>query len=148
MIRERHPYEIQNANQLNAGIIPVENQIANQQPMMIVRQEPQIHPEQQRFDQVERTTTNKAMENILSKWKRRFTIGRIGATENCCVCLEDFNPDEPVIELKCNKAHIFHPHCLENWAGRNRGCPLCRKNFVEMARNEVTLEQLQNHESL
>ena len=79
--REPHPFLInpdgQNANAQLVDIRPV-----LVEPMVIVRQGPQVHPEHLRFDQVERTTTNKAMETMLTQWKRTFSIGKIGAMEN------------------------------------------------------------------
>lgn len=46
----------------------------------------------------------------------------------CCVCLEDFQPDALVATLRCK--HVFHKTCIENWLSRDTRatCPLCKQD--------------------
>jgi hypothetical protein len=76
------------------------------------------------------------MGNIKEQWKRAFTIRDQEVTIYCSVCLEEFKKGEEVIELHCGKGHIFHPKCIEDWAQRNKSCPLCRTDFITLAREE------------
>ncbi len=42
----------------------------------------------------------------------------------CCICLQEFIPNEKVVELPCN--HLYHKHCIKSWLQVNRNCPSCR----------------------
>mmetsp|Transcript_5913 Transcript_5913/g.9636 ORF Transcript_5913/g.9636 Transcript_5913/m.9636 type:complete len:245 (-) Transcript_5913:20-754(-) len=50
------------------------------------------------------------------------------AVQGCGICLQEYCEDDemPLAELKCNKMHIFHLKCIEQWAEMNDSCPLCR----------------------
>jgi hypothetical protein len=80
--------------------------------------------------------TSKVLGGIKDKWKRTFTNTDKERTIYCSVCLEEFVKGEEVIELHCGKGHIFHPNCIHDWAQRNKSCPLWRKDFVSLAREE------------
>lgn len=43
---------------------------------------------------------------------------------SCCVCLNDFEPDQEVVRLRCE--HIFDSGCLERWTKENKCCPICK----------------------
>ena len=53
--------------------------------------------------------------------RRRKQIPRL-----CIICFEDFEREKEVIQLSCNKNHIYHQKCLFEWLGKNKTCPLCR----------------------
>eukprot|EP00669_Euglena_mutabilis_P010263 TRINITY_DN5020_c0_g1_i2.p1 TRINITY_DN5020_c0_g1~~TRINITY_DN5020_c0_g1_i2.p1 ORF type:complete len:290 (-),score=34.21 TRINITY_DN5020_c0_g1_i2:302-1150(-) len=59
-------------------------------------------------------------------------------TKLCSVCQEDFTLGERATILTCN--HLFHQKCITPWLEKNRTCPLCRKEVVN-----VRWEQLQRH---
>jgi len=59
-------------------------------------------------------------------------------TKLCSVCQEDFTLGERATLLTCN--HLFHQKCITPWLEKNRTCPLCRKEVVN-----VRWEQLQHH---
>lgn len=42
----------------------------------------------------------------------------------CCICLEEFQIDQEVVELPCK--HIFDKNCVENWLKQHNTCPQCR----------------------
>mmetsp|Transcript_41220 Transcript_41220/g.47477 ORF Transcript_41220/g.47477 Transcript_41220/m.47477 type:complete len:148 (-) Transcript_41220:13-456(-) len=88
------------------------------------------------FAQIRRVPTVRVMGDMMKQWRRAYTLKDQDQNNACCVCLEEFNKGEEVIELHCGKGHIFHPDCLEDWARRNKSCPLCRTDFVELARRE------------
>ncbi|CAK0836419.1 unnamed protein product [Prorocentrum cordatum] len=50
----------------------------------------------------------------------------------CCLCLEAYEPDQPIRTLPCK--HFFHQNCIDNWfAARKftlRTCPLCKRDPV------------------
>lgn len=50
--------------------------------------------------------------------------------KNCSVCQEDFNVGEQVNQLPCY--HFFHKECIHPWLEKNRTCPLCRKEVVDI----------------
>ena len=71
------------------------------------------------FIPFKRMTTNKAKSNIMNNWKRIFTPSEHNKGEYCCICLEEFEMDETIIDLKCGIGHIFHPECMEAWSLKN-----------------------------
>ena len=44
--------------------------------------------------------------------------------------MEDFKPEDEIIQLGCNLAHIFHGSCIGEWVKNNNSCPLCRNVIV------------------
>ncbi|MEX1012076.1 MAG: RING finger domain-containing protein [Waddliaceae bacterium] len=54
----------------------------------------------------------------------------------CVICIEDFNPQEPVTALKCN--HIFHSQCINDWQNcdspKSNHCPICFQAVVILDR--------------
>ena len=57
---------------------------------------------------------------------------------NCSICLIDFNlrqkdeniPGDNVIQLNCNKQHVFHSKCLQDWVDLQFTCPICREILI------------------
>jgi len=45
----------------------------------------------------------------------------------CAICLTEYANDDEVAELKCDKKHYFHVHCIEEWLQRKLECPLCKR---------------------
>lgn len=53
-------------------------------------------------------------------------LGEFEITENCAVCLYDFEGDDDIRRLT-NCRHIFHLSCLDRWMDHDqKTCPLCR----------------------
>ena len=49
------------------------------------------------------------------------------AMEQCAICLQDYQDNDEIAELKCDQRHYFHSKCLEEWLHRKLECPLCKK---------------------
>ena len=47
--------------------------------------------------------------------------------ESCAICLESFTQEDKIIEMNCDKRHIFHEKCIEDWLMKKLECPLCKK---------------------
>ena len=121
-------------NQLNGQNPPQPNQQVAQPAQPLPAQlEPQVHFGL--FARVQRVPTIKVMGDMLSQWRRSYSI-KENQVQAWCVCLEEFQKGEQIVELHCGKGHIFHPHWIEGWAKRNKSCPLWRTDFVELARKE------------
>ena len=83
----------QNANQVG----PNNN---NQPVVLILNNDNQQDDEEAKYNEVQRTTTNKAMDKIMNNWRRKFSIHDKAGAESCCVCLDEFNEGENIIELR------------------------------------------------
>lgn len=59
----------------------------------------------------------------------------------CPIWVDNFEKDQNIICLPCNKGHIFHDNCIGEWVRRNNTCPLCKApvtiEAIEMAEKEV-----------
>ena len=52
----------------------------------------------------------------------------------CSVCISDFEKDQKVCPLPCNKLHLFHHECILKWLSREDFddiCPLCKKKISD-----------------
>jgi len=52
----------------------------------------------------------------------------INKLRTCPICLEDFQVDEKVKELKCK--HFFHNDCIVEWLKLHSTCCICRTEFT------------------
>ena len=51
---------------------------------------------------------------------------------DCPICLKQFKKKDMVIQLKCNKFHIYHKKCLNEmlqFTNIERSCAICRKGI-------------------
>ena len=52
----------------------------------------------------------------------------------CCICLQQFEVKEGVIELPGCK-HKYHPPCIRSWFDTHTRCPYCRNDVALMIAN-------------
>ena len=48
--------------------------------------------------------------------------------ENCVICMNAFVKNEEIRKIKCT--HLFHRECIDEWLGREKKCPLCKKDVI------------------
>ena len=51
-------------------------------------------------------------------------VGQDEASQNCNICLGEFELDEEIKHLPCR--HFFHSECLDAWLNRDYRCPYSR----------------------
>merc|ERR1712060_949313 len=44
----------------------------------------------------------------------------------CCICMEEFKPDDHIAVLKCDRRHMFHSHEIRMYLKEKLECPICR----------------------
>jgi len=49
----------------------------------------------------------------------------------CSICLSEFEDGQEVMEMPCDKRHLFHAHCVSQWLRTSQNCPLCRSNIPQ-----------------
>jgi len=49
----------------------------------------------------------------------------------CMVCMEAFAVGEPLRALPC--LHRYHRQCIDEWLGRSRECPICKRDITAAA---------------
>ena len=47
----------------------------------------------------------------------------------CYVCLESFEPDQTVQQMKTSCGHLFHRDCIGQWLSNGDNCPTCRSSI-------------------
>ena len=52
----------------------------------------------------------------------------IDSSEECVICLDDYDYDNNVGKLRCN--HYYHQKCIERWLMEKTICPLCKYNVL------------------
>lgn len=63
-------------------------------------------------------------------------------TNECIVCFESLKPEDEVVQLECNKEHVFHELCLKVWFKEKPQCPLCRTEIVKIKEIASELYQM------
>lgn len=51
--------------------------------------------------------------------------------EDCAICIYPFKVGQTIRILPCDKKHIFHLKCIDKWLGRNKACPIDRKEITK-----------------
>lgn len=74
------------------------------------------------------TLERNAIVRTVNLPSERYDAAPRGELTQCCICLEDFQPDGIISELPCK--HSFHKTCVENWLNRSTRstCPLCKQD--------------------
>ena len=49
----------------------------------------------------------------------------------CAICLSNFETNQKVIPLPCNKLHVFHEECIQQWISHQDICPLCKNPVTQ-----------------
>lgn len=49
----------------------------------------------------------------------------------CSICLTQFEDGQEVMEMPCDKRHLFHSDCVGQWLRTSQNCPLCRTNIPQ-----------------
>lgn len=55
------------------------------------------------------------------------SAGADDQTEECALCLEEYQPGEEVLRTGCG--HLFHENCLGPWLIKSLSCPMCKGNL-------------------
>lgn len=50
-------------------------------------------------------------------------------SDECNICLENFQKIDPVILLPCGCLQLYHESCIREWIHENPTCPTCRKEL-------------------
>lgn len=52
----------------------------------------------------------------------------------CYICLEEFFKEEVVMRMECG--HTYHSVCIKKWLGKDRRCPVCKRDVFESVLNK------------
>ena len=56
--------------------------------------------------------------------REKYSIALGLTTDNCVICMEDFEMDLEIVILQCR--HGFHTDCIGSWLKKSELCPLCK----------------------
>lgn len=63
----------------------------------------------------------------LSKLETIEYLAKDGVNAECVICLENFQPEEKLLELPCK--HLYHEECIRKWLiERKKICPICKRD--------------------
>jgi hypothetical protein len=79
-------------------------------------------------------TVQLTQENI----KDVVTVFNNNETDFCCICMLQYEVEDKVKVLPCNKKHVFHNNCIDKWLSHNKNCPTCR---TEISKNLLNKEK-------
>ena len=72
----------------------------------------------------ERIHRNQIPQKYIIKIKEYKLNEDLEESDNCSICLENYNKDNIINVLKCG--HKYHKDCIDYWINDNNNCPLCR----------------------
>jgi len=72
----------------------------------------------------ERIHRNQIPQKYIIKIKEYKLNEDLEESDNCSICLENYNKDNIINVLKCG--HKYHKDCIDDWINDNNNCPLCR----------------------
>ena len=53
--------------------------------------------------------------------------------DTCKICLCEYEKDDMVTRLKCDRRHYFHTECIEGWIKQGKNtCPFCNKPIEDI----------------
>lgn len=67
---------------------------------------------------------------------------KISLGHDCSICLVKFELGNNVVELQCDKSHIFHKSCLSEWTKQSYTCPVCREPIIRQLEDIEAYKQL------
>ena len=69
---------------------------------------------------------------ILNKWPTILAkdINILNSKDICIICTYAIKSHHEVIQLKCDKRHIFHSNCIRKWLMYKVECPLCKSKYI------------------
>lgn len=56
----------------------------------------------------------------------RYDPQKFYETNECAICMVQFDEDTQVTPLPCDVRHYFHTECIEQWMREKTECPMCR----------------------
>ena len=80
---------------------------------------------------------------------RKTVVGFVGKSvfrNECCICLEQFEPGSKVDVLACHPHHMLHEDCYNVFVASNEAkgnrlvCPMCRKPVDKQATRKKVLQ--------
>lgn len=57
---------------------------------------------------------------------------RLMVEKTCPICMSDFESNDTVMIMPCDKRHFFHVDCIVQWLKNSQNCPICRSNIVAL----------------
>lgn len=71
-------------------------------------------------------------QTILSKWPTILAkdINILNYKDICIICTYTIKSHHEVIQLKCDKRHVFHSNCIRKWLTYKVECPLCKSKYI------------------
>ncbi|KAJ6347421.1 hypothetical protein OIU76_003989 [Salix suchowensis] len=72
--------------------------------------------------------SEKELEDELSKPAVEPPISATEEEEDCPICLEEYDLENPKLSTKCE--HHFHLSCILEWMERSESCPVCDKEMI------------------
>lgn len=87
-------------------------------------------------EQLER---NQQISNLINQIDvLNITGKRFEADELCCIWLDNFDAEQDIIRLPCNRNHFFHRACINDWILKSPTCPLCKVEINEELLNQLS----------
>ena len=61
------------------------------------------------------------------------------SNQSCPICRDPYEIGQTVTQLPCG--HIYCPDCIKEWLSRNRSCPMCRTEVINVPKKTWVLKQ-------
>ncbi|CDW91085.1 zinc finger protein [Stylonychia lemnae] len=83
-------------------------------------------------DRVQMSLLKRNIEKYIKKLRKikyKKDMDNPDQLDECAICLTKFIDNDDLLQLQCDKRHLFHRDCGSEWIKINATCPLCRQDF-------------------
>jgi len=61
--------------------------------------------------------------------------------KECQICMDTFELNEEIMEMKCKYKHIYHSICLKHWLNEHATCPIDREAIETRDEYEASIQR-------
>ena len=98
-----------------------------------------------RRDQKQKQANIRVKDLLLNAAAFKINPNNYEVGDACPICIIEFDKDQNVICLPCNRGHMFHPECIGSWVEINNCCPICKAPVTKEAIEGAEMQDIPNN---
>lgn len=91
----------------------------------------------------ERRKNVKFKNILLGAASMKLNVNELNEDDQWAICFDNFDANQQIVRLPCDKRHHFHAECIGPWLEQQRNCPIWKATF-----DENTLQRMKSNRAL